>query len=167
MTGNGGQGKFLRVFKEEHQIILNRLLELHEAVSGGDAVRARELVEVLDDVMGPHFRVEEEVLYPMLEAYLGEQNVCGLLEEHVGATTAVHRLKSNIGDPAWLRENGEAVFAELEGFFMHVAACDGLSIIVGRFSEVQKLVLARALDRVQKEEHLPLTRWKPSPQEVN
>lgn len=158
--------KFLRVFKQEHQTILDRLLDLREAVRESDPTRARELVEVLDDVMGPHFRVEEEALYPMLKPHLGERNVSGLFEEHVGAVAAMHQLKSNVGDPRWLEENGETVLGELEGFFMHVAACDGLSIIVERFREDQKLDLAGALDRVQAE-NLPLTRWRPSPQEAN
>lgn len=158
--------KFLRVFQQEHQVIFDQLVELRTAVREGDSVRAHEMVESLDRVMGPHIRVEEEDLYPMLAAYLGEQNVSGLIAEHDGAAAAIHELKGNAGDPEWLRENGPAVLKDLEGFFMHVTACDGLSIIVERFSDEQKLELADAVDRVLTE-GLPLTAWRPAPAEAN
>lgn len=158
--------RFLRVFKQEHQDILDGLLNLREAIRAGDAGRAHELVEELDGLMGPHFRVEEEALYPMLESYLGRENVEGLLAEHEGAVAAMREMKSNVGEPVWLGENGQRVLQGLEGFFMHVTACDGLSIIVERFPDDQKLGLADALDRVQAEA-LPLTEWRPGPEEAN
>ena len=154
--------KFLKAFKHEHQEILNRLIELREAMGNGDVAAARRLVGELDSILGPHFRVEEEALYPMLSPWLGEQNVKNLLEEHRGAVAAVHELKRNVGDPEWLRANGAKVLGYLNGFFMHVTACDGLSIIVERFTDEQKQALGEALDRVWAEA-LPLTVWRPAP----
>src|SRR5574337_90303 len=100
------QEKFLKTFKQEHQTILDGLLDLRSAVRQVDAARAQELVRALDQVMGPHFRVEEETLYPMLADYLGADNVRNLIDEHKGAVAAMHLFKQHIGDPAWLRERG-------------------------------------------------------------
>lgn len=155
------QEKFIKTFKQEHQTILDGLLDLRRAVRQADAARAQELVRELDQVMGPHFRVEEEALYPMLTDYLGAENVRNLLDEHKGAVAAMHLFKQHIGDPAWLQARGPEALKTLEGFFMHVTSCDGLSIIIERFSDVQKVELAEHLDRVLAAS-LPLTVWRPT-----
>jgi hypothetical protein len=155
------EAKFLETFKQEHQTILDGLLDLRGAIRQRDAARAQELVRALDQVMGPHFRVEEEALYPMLTDYLGTENVRNLLDEHRGAIAAMHLFKQHMGDPAWLQAQGPEALKMLEGFFMHVTSCDGLSIIIERFSDTQKIELAEHLDRVQAEP-LPLTEWRPA-----
>jgi hypothetical protein len=138
--------KFLRAFKQEHQVILDLLLELRRLVKEGK--QCSGTVKKLDEVMGPHFQVEEEALYPMLKDYVGEEGVRKLLKEHEGAYEAMHLLAANAGDAIWVKNNGEKVVSIMHGMFMHVTSCDGLSIIIERFSSEQKRILAEALDRV-------------------
>jgi len=153
--------RFLKVFKQEHQVVFDTVLELRDAVRDVNAEAAKKLVQTLDQVMGPHFRVEEEGLYPMLVQYLGRENVDHLLGEHRGAIQGMHQFKQSAGDREWLKAHGAEALKTLEAFCMHVASCDGLSIIVERFSEGEKRELDGHLDRVQAEP-LPLTEWKPA-----
>ncbi|HVY55760.1 MAG TPA: hemerythrin domain-containing protein [Thermodesulfobacteriota bacterium] len=150
---------FLDAFKEEHKIILNNLLSLKDAVKRKDTGDAEKLVRFLDDIMGPHFRVEEEALYPMLTEYFGEDNVERLLEEHTMATDAMNDFKNNIGSEQYMREHGEDTLKKLQGFFLHVTSCDGLSIIIEKFSDDQKKNLDAHLMKVR-DEAVPLTVWK-------
>jgi hypothetical protein len=150
---------FLGAFKEDHKIILNNLLSLKDAVKRKDTKNAASLVVFLDDIMGPHFRVEEEALYPMLTEYFGEDNVERLLEEHTLATDAMNEFKHNIGSERYMVEHGEDTLKKLQGFFLHVTSCDGLSIIIEKFSDDQKKNLDAHLAKVR-EEGIPLTVWK-------
>jgi hemerythrin-like domain-containing protein len=150
---------FLEVFKEEHKVILDNLLNLKEAVKRKDSKNAEILVKFLDNIIGPHFRVEEEALYPMLTEYFGEDNVERLLEEHTMATEAMNEFKHNIGSDQYMREHGEDTLKKLQGFFLHVTSCDGLSIIIEKFSDDQKKKLDAHLSKVRGEA-IPLTVWK-------
>ncbi|MEM3655363.1 MAG: hemerythrin domain-containing protein [Thermoprotei archaeon] len=156
--------KFLKTFKQEHQVILDNLLKLRGAVQAGDSAEAERLVNTLDDVMGPHFKIEEVSLYPMLKDYLGEENVRKLLKEHAGAVEAMHALKKNAGKTDWLKANGKDVMKTMQGMFMHVTSCDGLSIIIERFPQSKKLELAAKLDEVYAKKE-PLTVWRKTPGE--
>jgi hemerythrin-like domain-containing protein len=153
------QEKFIKAFKQEHQQILDGLLVLRSAIQKIDIKQASEIVEKLDNIMGPHFRVEEDALYPMLTEYLGQENVNNLLNEHRGAVEVLHSFKKYIGDEAWLSTHREEALKKLEGFFMHVTGCDGLSIIIERFSDQQKAKLADYLDYVHTQPQ-SLTQWK-------
>ncbi len=153
------QEKFIKAFKQEHQRILDGLLALREAIRKIDTKQASEIVERLDSIMGPHFRVEEEALYPMLTEYLGQENIQNLLSEHQEAVEVLYNFKKYIGDEAWLSAHREEVLKKLVGLFMHVTSCDGLSIIIERFSDRQKTKLADYLDHVRTQSQ-PLTQWK-------
>jgi len=85
----------------------------------------------------------------MLVDYLGEENMRNMLEEHAGAVNAMHQFKQHIGDQAWLEDHAPEVLKGLQGSFMHVTGCDGLSIIIERFSDTQKVELDEHLERVQ------------------
>lgn len=150
---------FLEAFKEEHKIIFNNLLSLKDAVERKDTEDAENLVRFLDEIMGPHFRVEEEALYPMLAEYFGEDSVEHLLEEHTMATEAMNEFKHNIGNKQYMVERGEDTLKKLQGFFLHVTSRGGLSIIIEKFSDRQKRNLAAHLTKVR-DEAIPLTVWK-------
>jgi hemerythrin HHE cation binding domain-containing protein len=125
----------------------------------GDSSEARRIVNFLDVIMGPHFRVEEEALYPKLKEYFGEENVKRLLEEHSVTTETMNEFKQSIGDETYVKEDGEDVLKKLKGFFMHLTSCDGLSIIIEKFPENQKRKLAFHLAKVRAEAIL-LTLWR-------
>jgi len=48
------------------------LLDIMSALEAKDVKKAREVLGKLDALVGPHFRFEEEALYPALKVFLGE-----------------------------------------------------------------------------------------------
>lgn len=74
------------------------------------ADQAREAVAFFRDHLTPHFRAEEEVIFPVLEPYLrpGEGVVAELREEHARLAALVRELEEATGDlPEALRAFGE------------------------------------------------------------
>lgn len=53
-------------FREDHRRVRDELLDMIEALEAKDIVRAREVLGNLNILVGPHFRYEEETLYPAL-----------------------------------------------------------------------------------------------------
>lgn len=72
--------------------------EAWEARTAAD--QARETVVFFRDHLPPHFRAEEEVLFPVLEPYLqpGERVVAELREEHTRLAALVAELEQATGD---------------------------------------------------------------------
>lgn len=63
--------QFAEQFRAEHRQVRDLLLELQRSFEQQDTSRARELVEAIAALTGPHFRYEEEAVYPALVAILG------------------------------------------------------------------------------------------------
>ncbi|MGQ9694947.1 MAG: hemerythrin domain-containing protein [Thermodesulfobacteriota bacterium] len=59
-------------FRADHRQVRDGLLELTAALQKKDVARAREILGNIDKIVGPHFRFEEEALYPALRIFLGE-----------------------------------------------------------------------------------------------
>ena len=56
-------------FREDHRKVRDGLLDLAKAAEAGDVVKARNILGQIDTMVGPHFRYEEETLYPAMENY--------------------------------------------------------------------------------------------------
>jgi hemerythrin-like domain-containing protein len=80
---------FAQLFRQEHREIRDALLELVEAYSRRDTELARKLVGQVASLTGPHFRYEEEALYPPLEQIFGDEFIEMLLLDHDGAIGTV------------------------------------------------------------------------------
>src|SRR3990172_5279450 len=70
-------------FREDHRKVRDGLLDLIKAVKSKNIIEARQILGNLNTLVGPHFRYEEEALYPALKVFLGEY-VDQLLSEHNG-----------------------------------------------------------------------------------
>jgi hypothetical protein len=121
---------FAAVFGEEHRVIRDLLLALVAAFEARDPQRALPLLVELAGVAGPHFRYEEESLYPALVPLFGAEYVDKLLSDHdvaIGSATRLVELSRR--DALTAEEVAEAVRL-LRGILPHVSDCDGLSIMV-------------------------------------
>ena len=129
--------RFTQTFRTEHREIRDTLLDLVDAFLTGDQARARGLVAQTARLAGPHFRYEEESLYPLLVAIFGEEYIEKLLRDHDGAIDAARRL-ATLGAQGQLNdvETREAVQL-VRGILPHVSDCDGLSIMVERLPDDQ------------------------------
>ncbi len=149
---------FTDVFRQEHRAVRDRLFDLIEAFRAADTARARALLVEITALTGPHFRYEEESLYPSLIEVFGRSYVDKLLDDHDGAVRTVRRLielasQDNIDG----RESDEAV-AGVQSILPHVSDCDGLSIMVERFPEDRVRTILDTRQRAQAS-NLDLLTW--------
>src|SRR5215471_16796145 len=84
--------RFATVFREEHRIVRDLLLDLVDAYETGNAARAGKLLSEVARITGPHFRYEEEALYPALVPVFGSDYVEKLLGDHDFAIASASRL---------------------------------------------------------------------------
>jgi hypothetical protein len=145
MSGSGPIDAFSALFRTEHRVLRDLILDLIEASGAGDQPEARRLVGRLADAAGPHFRYEEERMYPALVEFFGPVHVESLCVEHDSAIGAARRLCELVEGASW----GETRRVETEelarGLLPHVSDCEGLSILVERLpeSEVARILAAR------------------------
>ena len=71
----------IKEFREDHRKVRDGLLSIIDALKSRDVRTAGKILGELNTLLGPHFRYEEESLYPALRTFLGEY-VDQLLEEH-------------------------------------------------------------------------------------
>ncbi len=136
---------FSTTFREEHRQIRDTLLDLIRALEARDRARIGELLERTAALAGPHFRYEEEALYPALVEIFGQDYVEKLLGDHDRAIGGARRLVELAGRDL----SGEEEVAEatriVRGILPHVSDCDGLSIMVEVLPDdtVQSIFAAR------------------------
>lgn len=144
-------------FREDHRKVRDSLIEIIEALKSKDVTRAREILGKLNILVGPHFRYEEETLYPTLRIFLGEY-VDQLLEEHDGvietARTCARLLEK---DTLTDKEAQEAAHAA-RALLVHVSNCDGLAILSERLNPEQIEKLGEKFDQARKS-GVPLLEW--------
>lgn len=105
---------------------------------------------------GPHFRYEEEALYPGLVRFFGESYVEKLYADHDGAIRGAAELVEIAGKESWSARDVERGQALVRGILPHVSDCDGLSILVERLPDsfiqnifrVREQSLAAGLDLI-------------------
>lgn len=147
-------------FREDHRKVRDGLLDLADAVERGDLPKARATLGSIDSLVGPHFRYEEEALYPALRVFLGKY-VDSLLSEHTGAIdtarTAAGLLAKSSLTPAETKAAADAARALL----VHVSNCDGLNILAERLSREE---LDRLAEHYQgsRTAGVPLLKWAES-----
>ncbi|HXF71060.1 MAG TPA: hemerythrin domain-containing protein [Actinomycetota bacterium] len=150
--------EFTRIFREEHRRVRDGLLDLAEAFRARDRSRAQALLRDVAELTGPHFRYEEESLYPALVRIFGAAYVEKLLADHDRAIAAARRLTELAGADELREEDVEEATELVRQVLPHVSDCEGLSLMVERFEEetVRSILdaRARALD-----EGLDLMRW--------
>lgn len=125
--------EFTNTFREEHRQVRDGLLDLMEAFSDRDAERATALLGHVAVLTGPHFRYEEETLYPLLVQIFGPEYIDSLIDDHDVAIADARRLVELAGGDLGDTEVEEARRLIRE-ILPHVSDCDGLSIMVERLN---------------------------------
>lgn len=150
--------RFAQLFREEHRQIRDRLLDVLEAFKNRDLARARDLLGEISALAGPHFRYEEESLYPALTDLFGEEYIEELFQDHDRAIAGARRLVELAGKTDLTEDEVAEAVRIVRGILPHVSDCDGLSIMVERVPEtsVQEILSRRDAARA---ENLDLMRW--------
>ena len=120
-------------FREDHRKVRDSLLELASAAEAGDLAKAGEVLGRIDTMVGPHFRYEEESLYPAMKEFLGDY-VVQLIREHDGAIETAKTAATLLSKPALSAEERQAVAKAARALLVHVSNCDGLNILAERLS---------------------------------
>jgi hypothetical protein len=150
--------EFTTMFRREHRRVRDTLLDLIAAFEARDRERIARLLGETAALTGPHFRYEEEALYPGLVAIFGDEYVDKLLWDHdraIGTAQALVDLARS--DPLSDRDVATAV-RYIRGILPHVSDCDGLSIMVELLAEPKVRAVLDARDR-SLAAGLDLLRW--------
>lgn len=144
-------------FREDHRKVRDGLLDLASAAEAGDVLKARNILGQIDTLVGPHFRYEEETLYPALREFLGDY-VDSLIEEHGGAIDTAKVAAKVLSQSSLSKEEGKVVSKAARALLVHVSNCDGLNILAERFpkKKLDELGNAYAESRAA---GVPLLRW--------
>ncbi|MEE9165653.1 MAG: hemerythrin domain-containing protein [Nitrospinota bacterium] len=144
-------------FREDHRMVRDSILSISDALDEKDVAKAREILGNLDAKVGPHFRYEEEHLYPALRVFLGEY-VDQLLKEHDNAINTAKACAELLSkDTLEVQEAEDAKKAAMV-ILVHVCNCDGLAILSERFSADELNDLGDKLAASRKA-GVPLLKW--------
>ncbi|HXG22951.1 MAG TPA: hemerythrin domain-containing protein [Chthonomonadales bacterium] len=137
--------QFTQIFREEHRQVRDLLLDLVQAFQERDKSRIHTLLNQIAALTGPHFRYEEESLYPALTEIFGEEYVEKLLHDHDGAIQSAGRLIQLSNKEPLTNEDITEAIRLIRGILPHVSDCDGLSIMVERLpiEKVQSILDSR------------------------
>lgn len=127
--------RFTEVFRAEHRTIRDLLLKLHDAFQRRDREHARGLLEELGAEAGPHFRYEEEALYPALTGLLGEEYIEELSSEHDRAIGTARQLEEFAAKDPIPEDDVQRALRYIRSLLPHVINCDGLAIMVEKLPE--------------------------------
>lgn len=138
--------RFSTEFREEHRAVRDALLDLQESFAQRDLAAARGQLGQIAALTGPHFRYEEESLYPALVQIFGTEYIRQLYREHDGAIANARRLVELAGQDSLTDVDVDEARSLVRGILPHVSDCDGLSIMVERLDDavVQSVFDTRA-----------------------
>ena len=110
------------------------LLNLIDALKNKDVKLARDILSDIDKLVGPHFRYEEETLYPALRVFLGEY-VDQLLSEHDNVIKTAISCAELLKKDQLTDQEAESAANAARALLVHVSNCDGLAILTERLKE--------------------------------
>jgi hypothetical protein len=153
---------FTAIFAEEHRTVRDLLLALVAAFEARDQPRARTLLAELAGATGPHFRYEEESLYPALVPIFGSGYVDKLLHDHDGAIDSAKELVALAAKERLTDDEIVEAVRLVRGILPHVSDCDGLSIMVELLPDTAVESLLATRDQALRE-GLDLLTWADGP----
>ena len=127
--------QFSQIFRQEHRIVRDALLDLIQAFVGRDRSRIQDLIGQVAKYTGPHFRYEEESLYPELVQIFGAEYVERVFSDHDRAIATAKQLAALGAKESLTDQEVNQAVAWVRSILPHVSDCDGLSIMVERLEE--------------------------------
>ncbi len=136
-------------FRNDHRKVRDGLLDIIDALKAKDVLKARKILMCINTLVGPHFRYEEEHLYPTLKIFLGK-HVDQLLEEHDGVIETARTCTRLLQKDRLTDEEAETAANAARALLVHVANCDGLAILAERLKPQELKELGERLARARK-----------------
>lgn len=144
-------------FREDHRKVRDGLLDIIEALRAKDVTEARRILGEINTLVGPHFRYEEETLYPTLRIFLGEY-VDELLSEHDGVIDTAKKCAELLAKDSLTDEEAEQAAHAARALLVHVSNCDGLAILSERLDPAELDELGEKFAAARKA-NVPLLEW--------
>lgn len=144
-------------FREDHRKVRDGLLKMIDVLQLKDIPKARKILGNLNVLVGPHFRYEEETLYPALRVFLGEY-VDQLLSEHDGVINTALACANLLKNDTLTDEEAHQAADAARKLLVHVSNCDGLAILSERLKKKEINALAEKFAASRKA-GVPLLEW--------
>ncbi|MEM4546356.1 MAG: hemerythrin domain-containing protein [Nitrososphaerota archaeon] len=149
----------IRELREDHKKVKDYLLELIDALNKKDVQRSLEILILLDKLGGPHFRFEEETLYPTLKKFFGEEYYRYLLKAHDRVITAAKKIAEVLGKGAITEDEVRMLISIVRSEVLpHPIECEGLALLMDRLSKEEIRAIAKSIER-SRNENVPLLEW--------
>lgn len=148
---------FIQEFREDHRKVRDSLIDIGDALERRDVTKARQILDKLNILVGPHFRFEEETLYPTLRQFLGEYTD-QLLREHDDVINKAKTLANLLSKDTISKEEGVETKKAARSLLVHVSNCDGLALLSERLSDEELIQLSQKFLETR-EAGVPLLEW--------
>ena len=149
----------IKEFSNDHYLVRDLLLKLIEYIENKDVVNALETLIQLDKLGGPHFRFEEETLYPMLERFFGPEYYEYLLSAHDRVIKAARRISEVLSRGELDEEQSrELVSLIRRDILPHPIECEGLTLLIEKLNTEELNKIAESIKKAR-EEAVPLIEW--------
>ena len=149
---------FFIEFRQEHREIRDILFDMITSFVKKDFEESAALLKRLDTLTGPHFRYEEEALYPSLINIYGEPYINKLLTDHDLVIARAKNLNTKIRSEKTEKEDIDDCIDTVRSILPHVSDCEGLSIMVERLDDGILSTIYTSIENARKE-NLSLIEW--------
>jgi len=150
--------QFFSEFRQEHREIRDYLLDMIGSLMRKDIGKTGVILSDLNDLAGPHFRYEEEALYPALIEIYGEAYIMKLLTDHDLAIARAKKLKSTIEKEEINDEEITDCINTVRSILPHVSDCEGLTIMVEKLDNSVMDTILSSMEKARAE-NAPLLEW--------
>ncbi|MFW9874149.1 MAG: hemerythrin domain-containing protein [Candidatus Thorarchaeota archaeon] len=147
----------IKEFRDDHRKVRDGLLEMIDALKTKNISKASEILGKLDIMVGPHFRYEEESLYPVMKTFLGEY-VDDLISEHDGVIETARNTVKLLNKKTLTEKEGKKAAEAAQKLLIHVSNCDGLAILTERLSSEELEGLGEKYS-IAREANIPMLEW--------
>ncbi len=148
-------------FKEEHREIRDTVYALVAALREGRVPEARRQLDRLNRLAGPHFRYEEETMYPALRSYFPRYYIDEKIKDHDGAIETGRYLAPLLQQDELTPQQREEAAERALALIIHVSDCDGVAVIMERLPEADLVRIAANREEAYRQ-NVPLLEWAQS-----
>lgn len=149
---------FFTEFRNDHRQIRDLVMDSITSIINKEIEMAKALLGKLEDIAGPHFRFEEEALYPKLIPIYGAGYINKLFTDHDMAIARFEQLRSILNKNELNNEEGNTAISMLRGLLPHLSDCEGLTIMLELFDGKRIQKIRKAMDNARTE-NLGLLTW--------
>jgi len=145
--------------REDHKKVRDILLDLMDSIKRLDVTKSVELLLVLDKLGGPHFRTEEDVMYPTLKRFYGDEYYSRLLEEHDRVIRAAKQIGETLGKGSITPDEAARLVRLIQNEILpHPITCSGLEMMMERCTPEELNKIAENIASAR-EADVPLLEW--------